>query len=129
MYGLTVLHWQRYQLLIKNIHYSFKHPDAILLRFGIARASDTLTNPLSGPSWYDAIAYCEWIRGLTGKPFRLPSEAEREKAARGGLEGQEYPWGNELPANQFGGRNSPLAPVGNRGAERLRFVQYVGRCA
>ena len=89
---------------------NFRHPD----------------QPVVGPSWNDAIAYCEWIRGVTGKPFRLPSEAEREKAARGGLEGQEYPWGNELPANQFGGRNSTLAPVGNRRSERLWFVQYVG---
>ena len=78
---------------------NFRHPD----------------QPVVGPSWYDAVAYCEWIRNLSGKLFRLPTEAEREKAARGGLKGLEYPWGNELPADFLGGRNTSLAPVGTEG--------------
>lgn len=74
-----------------------------------------LDQPLVGPSWYDAVAYCEWLRDLTGKPYRLPTEAEREKAARGGLKGCEYPWGDELPADHRGGRNTSLEPVGTEG--------------
>ena len=49
--------------------------------------------PVIGTSWYDAVRYCDWLGDLTGKDYRLPTEAEREKAARGGLINKKYPWG------------------------------------
>lgn len=50
--------------------------------------------PVIGITWYEAAAYCRWLAERTGKPYRLPGEAEWEKAARG-TEGWIYPWGND----------------------------------
>jgi formylglycine-generating enzyme len=44
----------------------------------------------------DALAYCRWLSDTIGRVVRLPTEAEWEKAARGGLEGQRYPWGDDI---------------------------------
>jgi formylglycine-generating enzyme required for sulfatase activity len=66
--------------------------------------------PVVGVSWFDAIAYCDWLSSGTGRTHRLPTEAEREKAARGGSEGSRYPWGDEPPAD--GRRRTRRIPSG-----------------
>ena len=48
--------------------------------------------PVSGVSWHDAVAYCAWRTRATGREWRLPTEEEREKAARG-VDGRRFPWG------------------------------------
>lgn len=56
---------------------------------------DLPRQPVVAVSWFDAMAYCAWLREVTGTLFRLPTEAEREKAARGGVPGAQYPWGDD----------------------------------
>jgi sulfatase modifying factor 1 len=58
--------------------------------------------PVVGVSWYEATRYCEWLSNMTGKQFRLPSEAEWERAASGGNENTSalFPWGDTTPQSQ-----------------------------
>jgi formylglycine-generating enzyme required for sulfatase activity len=61
-------------------------------------ADDPLFNdplqPVVAVSWHDAMNYCDRLGGL-----RLPTEAEWEFAARGGVAGKRYPWGDDAPAD------------------------------
>ena len=50
--------------------------------------------------WYECVAYCRWYTEVNEQVYRLPSEAEWEKAARG-TEGRRYPWGNEFEAGRL----------------------------
>ena len=53
--------------------------------------------PVTGVSWFDADRYCQWLIAQTRRAYRLATEAEWERAARGDFEQQDYPWGNQPP--------------------------------
>lgn len=49
--------------------------------------------PVCGTSWLDAVAYADWLGARVKRRYHLPTEAQREYAARGGAAGRAYPWG------------------------------------
>ena len=75
----------------------------------VSQYSPADQHPVVGVTWHDAIAYAKWA----GK--RLPTEAEWEKAARGGLVGKNHPWGNaELDGTQCNFADKRLSEVWDR---------------
>lgn len=68
--------------------------------------------PVVGVSWFDAVAYCEWLARTTGLACRLPTEAEREKAAVGDRPERLYPWGDDAPPPSLTSPNDAPPDVG-----------------
>ena len=76
---------------------------------------DSDNYPVLGVNWDAAAAYCNWLSLKTGKKYRLPTEAEWEKAARG-TDQRRFPWGNPIDPSY----------ANYSGAQRMDTGQIVG---
>jgi formylglycine-generating enzyme required for sulfatase activity len=71
-------------------------PVAPVMGWDGQRVPPSLENhPVMGVTWYEALAYCQWLSEKTGRTYSIPNEAQWERACRG-VNGFLYPWGNEL---------------------------------
>jgi len=97
---------------------------------GMSRENKTY--PVTGVSWNDAKAYCDWLSQKTGRKYRLPTEAEWEYAARGGQSGLSsaylYAGGNNLDELGWysGNSASKTHPVGGKKANQLGLFDMAG---
>jgi formylglycine-generating enzyme required for sulfatase activity len=94
-----------------------------------------LEHPVVHISWFDARAYCAWVAEATGRPYRLPSEAEWEKAASWDPAAPErkrrYPWGDRFDASRCNTKEAgtgETSPVGAHpdGASACGLLDMVG---
>lgn len=65
--------------------------------------------PIVGVNWSDAIEYGRWVSAKIGLQVSLPTEAQYEYAARGGMECKEYPWGDGFDQRMIWSSESPDA--------------------
>lgn len=89
-------------------------------------------HPIVGVSWYNAVAYADWLSQQTGKPYRLPTEAEWEYAARAGKK-TKYWWGNKIGFKKANCSNRDCgddfkytAPVGSFASNPFQLYNTVG---
>ena len=103
---------------VSNAQYSLfvEETDAPAPPFWSQREFRTDHAPVVGISWYDAVVYCEWLRERRGISARLPTEAEREYAARAGIECADWPeavsdWPDDPIRESVASANHPHVPL------------------
>lgn len=132
-YPVTNVEYQAYILDLDQRHTSPREIEKLLPRDW----DDTWypkglrDHPVVNITWSNANAYCKWLIARTGSPYRLPTEAEWEKAARG-KDGRIYPWGNRWYSsrcnNQGSGINgtTPVDQYSPKGDSPYRVADMVG---
>jgi formylglycine-generating enzyme required for sulfatase activity len=96
----------QYQAFLKANPKATRPPDWYGQEWG-----KTDQHPMTWVSWEEARTFCQWLADTTGRKYRLPTEAEWEKAARG-YSYRVYPWGDDYDGTQSGTPNGEYAPAG-----------------
>lgn len=78
--------------------------------------------PVVGVSWYEAMAFCQWLLEASGEAVMLPTEQQWQRAAQGD-DGHTYPWGNEWDCTRC---NNSLSPCDSSGTTPVRQYEGVG---
>ena len=77
--------------------------------------------PVVGVSWYESVAFCLWMREMSGEKIMLPTEQQWQRAAQGD-DGRAYPWGNEWDGSRC---NSSVKPFDS--VQTTPVTQYEGK--
>src|ERR1700733_9871929 len=97
-YPVTNAHWEEFRNSTTREKLVYEHSNA----------------PAASVNWFDAMAFCRWLSGRWSLTVRLPTEAEWEFAARGGIEQQAYPWGPDPRVYDASLWRGGPEPVGQR---------------
>jgi formylglycine-generating enzyme required for sulfatase activity len=119
--GKYPVNHQQYRFFVAE--HPERRPEQAGWRF-TAPPSGRLNHPVTGVSWHDAVSYCDWLSARTTRAYRLPTEAEWEKAARGSDDGRIYPWGNELDPERCNIQTGDTTPVDRYPAGRSPYGCY-----
>lgn len=98
--------------------------------YGVPRPSDQKNYPVLYVNWHDGKAFCDWLSKISGKKYRLPTEAEWEFAAKGGVKskGYLYSGSNNLDEVAWHAKNAKFRvhPVGLKKPNELGLYDMTG---
>lgn len=86
------------------------------------RALNGAEQPVVGVTWYEAVAFCQWLSAATGETIMLPTEDQWQYAAQGD-DGRIYPWGNEWDCTRC---NNSVKPCKSEATTPVRQYEGVG---